>query len=113
MDYVSATGLDKTNKCTKEEWDKVLSDESGDPEALKKELKENHQSHKELGKKKQLDRQMLRGRKLSVMKGSKLMEFTALFEAGLKIGSGTEEEREVVRKALVRLGPEDERLARD
>jgi len=126
VDALTTCGYDKNHKLTDAEWAAYLADQNSDKASvlqdlhldvpdtpLGKELKQNPPSHLELGEKRQLERQAMGDRPVSVIKGDKEKEFRAIFEEGMRRGNGSEEQKEGIRRALERLGPVDERLTRD
>ncbi len=49
-----------------------------------------------LGKKKQIERQILGSKPISVIKGNSAREYQQVYDAGVAAGNGTEEQREIV-----------------
>jgi pimeloyl-ACP methyl ester carboxylesterase len=113
VDWNAATGVDKIHQLTGEEWDLYVKDESGDNEAKQDEFNAALQSHIDLKAKGQLEDQALGNRPLSIIKGNKARDFRQVYEAGLKLGNGTEDQRKDLAEALDRLEPVDARLTHD
>ena len=100
LDSKAIRGLDKNHKLTPEEWDVFMKGETqeGNGEASRRESEEIFKSAKVLGEKKQFDGCVLQNRPVSVIKGDTVRDYRLIYEAGVKAGNGTVEQREKLKK---------------
>lgn len=66
-----------------------------------------------LGKKKQIERQILGSKPISVIKGNSAREYQQVYDAGVAAGNGTEEQRAIVSKMIDGMEEKDLMLQRE
>lgn len=66
-----------------------------------------------LGKKKQIERQILGSKPISVIKGNSAREYQQVYDAGVAAGNGTEEQRAIVSKMIDGMEEKDLILQRE
>lgn len=104
LDYFEATGILRTHKLTGKEWREYRDDEScaRHKRQAAAEWADYAESFKVLASKRQLDRTppLMGDRPLCVVRGRNKMDYERLYEAGVRAGYGTEEERAACQEML-------------
>ncbi|KAK7415751.1 hypothetical protein QQX98_005664 [Neonectria punicea] len=93
LDFFEVVGLKERHKLTQAEWQPL--------------------TEQTLGEKKQLERQILGSKPLSVIKGNSAREYQQVYDAGVAAGNGTEEQRAIVSKMIEGMEEKDEGLQRE
>lgn len=70
-------------------------------------------TEKTLGKKKQIENQVLGKKPISVIKGNSAREYQQVYNAGVAAGNGTEEQRAIVSKMIEGMEEKDDFLQRE
>jgi pimeloyl-ACP methyl ester carboxylesterase len=101
-DWLETTGLAAAQKLSNDEWAAVTQTQQ-DPRHQTTEAAESRgyqQDRGVLAAKKQFERRVLGDRAVSVIRGNTLRDFQRMYDAGVKAGNGTEEERRLFREYL-------------
>ena len=98
VDWEELTHLKEQSGMSELEWDYAMQAQERTQSALK--LEDTHASAHELGMKRQLDFQTLKGRPLLVLKYNMAMDFQMLYDEGVRLGGGTVMEREKARNFI-------------
>jgi len=102
QDWLETTGLAEAQKLSSEEWATVMEtqQDSKHQRAEAAESKGHQQDRGLLATKMQFERQILGDRAISVVRGNTPRDFQRMYDAGVKAGNGTEEERRLFREYL-------------
>lgn len=104
IDYMKVTGLEKENKLMRDEWRAYREEENTEKhqKQAEAEMREYAASFPTLAAKEQLcrDDPILGHKPVSVICGQSHRDFERLYEAGVKRGNGTEEQRAEYRELL-------------
>jgi pimeloyl-ACP methyl ester carboxylesterase len=106
--YSEVVGLEENRILTDEEWKQMKRDDEGNEVTVQVEekcLKESTDNVNETVR----GKQVLGDRRLSVIFGNESVDFTKVYEWGVKHGNGTPEARETLRKRLEDMGDVDEK----
>jgi pimeloyl-ACP methyl ester carboxylesterase len=98
VDWEELTQLKKQSGMSDSEWNYAMQAQARTVAALK--LEDTHASAHELGLKRQLDFQTLAHRPLLILKYNIAMDYQLLYDEGVKLGGGTETEREKARSFI-------------
>lgn len=66
-----------------------------------------------LGEKRQIESQILGTKPISVIKGNSAREYQQVYDAGVAVGNGTEEQRTIVAKMIAGMEEKDEMLQKE
>lgn len=109
LDYYEITGLNRHHKIDPEVWASV----KGDSGASEQENAGVEVSMKELAEKKQFERQVMGERPVVVIRGDTPRDMRTFYEAAVKAGKGSEEDRRKILKMVEALEAKDEGLQRE
>lgn len=108
LDFLEVTGITKNHRLLPDEWQAYLDEEHSEKHArvVAAEMAGYRGSGPVLAEKKQLRAKppLLGERPISVLKGLTEKDFGKVYEAGIKAGNGTEEERAMFREAFKTYG---------
>ena len=117
LDILSVTGISENHKLSLEEWRAYLDEERTEKHArvAAAEFAGYRESGPVLATKKQLEaeHELLGNRPVSVLAGRAVRDFERIFEAGIRAGNGTEEERRLFREMLEMYEGRDDRWQRE
>jgi hypothetical protein len=112
LDFLEVTGITQNHKLLPDEWQAYLDEEHSEKHArvVAAEMAGYRDSGPFLAEKKQLQARppLLGNRPISVLKGLTEKDFEKVYEAGIKAGNGTEEERRLFREAFKTYGASTE-----
>jgi pimeloyl-ACP methyl ester carboxylesterase len=99
LDRFDVVGLTKSTKLTPAEWEAFMNSEKQDrfSESSKAEYGEIPQSLKILESRKQMENKVLKDCPVSVIRGYRDLDWQKYYEAGLKAGNGTAEQRDTMK----------------
>ncbi|KAJ4366331.1 hypothetical protein N0V83_007967 [Neocucurbitaria cava] len=110
VDLDALTDIKRQSGMTDEEWDYAMAAQPRCAEAAKRE--DNHASARQLALHHQFDERTLGSRPLVVLRCDMAGEYQMLYDAGVKLGDGTEEERRVAREFIETFGLFHDQIAR-
>ncbi|OBT39382.1 hypothetical protein VE00_10308 [Pseudogymnoascus sp. WSF 3629] len=116
LEHYAARGIEAEKQLTQEEWEAFVSDEGSSKFQLQadKEYAEYEPSFETLKKKELEKRQPLLGDKpVFVIGGKRSWDGVRVYEAGVKRGNGTEEERRYLREMIGVVDEENDGLIRE
>lgn len=110
VDLDALTDIKRQSGMTNEEWDYAMAAQERCVEAQKRE--DTHASARQLALHRQFDERTLASRPLLVLRCNMEAEYQLLYDAGVKLGDGTEEERRVAREFMETFGLFHDQVAR-
>lgn len=110
VDWDALTDIKHQSGMSDEQWDYALAAQGRCSGAQK--LEDTHASAHQLALHHQLDQQTFGGRPLSVVRCNMVMDYQTLYDAGVKNGDGTEDERKVARQFIETFDLFHEQIAR-
>jgi pimeloyl-ACP methyl ester carboxylesterase len=110
VDWEALTDLKKQSGMTDEQWNYALEAAGRCTDAIKRE--DTHGSAHQLASMLQIDKQAMGDRPLSVVRYNMAKDHQMLYDAGVKNGDGTEEERRVARHFIETWRLYDDQLGR-
>lgn len=110
VDWEALTHLQQESGMTDAEWTYALEAQTRCAEAARRE--DTHASAHQLALHYQLERQTLGTRPLSVVRMHAVQDFQMLYDAGVKNGDGTEEERRITREFIEKFGLFQDQMAK-
>ncbi|KPM43822.1 hypothetical protein AK830_g2813 [Neonectria ditissima] len=111
LDFFEVVGVKERHRLTPAEWKLQEIAENGPQTAV--ETFAWPLTEKTLGEKKQLERQILGSKPISVIKGNSAREYHQVYDAGVVAGNGTEEQRAIVSKMIEGMEEKDDVLQRE
>ena len=106
VDWIEASGLAEMQILSNEEWEAVMKEQQ-DPRHQATEAAESRGYKGDppvLAAKKQFERQPLGDSPISVIEGNSLRDWQRIYDAGVAVGNGTEEERSLYRDYIANWG---------
>ncbi len=113
LDYYSIVGLEDENELLPEEWQLAKADAERTKAIREAENALCDESCEALGKKRQLQNQILAHHPTAVMKANSLQDYQRIYDAGTAAGHGTEEERKIGRDCMERMRTKEEPFMRE
>ncbi|CAO2657913.1 Nn.00g071730.m01.CDS01 [Neocucurbitaria sp. VM-36] len=110
VDIDALTDIKRQSGMTEGEWDYAIAAQKRCAEAQKRE--DTHASARQLALRHQFDQRTLKLRPLLVLRCDMASDYQLLYEAGVKLGDGTEEERRVAREFMETFGLFHDQIAR-
>lgn len=110
VDWEKMTNLREESGMTDEEWKYVIGAQGRCVDALK--IEDTHASADQLAGCEQFERPVLRDMPLSIVRYDIARQFRMLYDAGVRNGDGTEEERRVARTFIEKIGLYQSQLSR-
>jgi pimeloyl-ACP methyl ester carboxylesterase len=97
VDWEAVTHLREESGLSDEQWEYIIEAvERTGPRGAKRE--DTHGSARALAKKRQLERHAYKGGILSVVRCNSTMDYQRMYDEGLKLGAGTQEQRRLARR---------------
>ncbi len=115
LNRMEVMGWTSEHKLTAEEWKQArdLASREGISDTRDREVEEEASSSETLAEKKQFELQALGSYPLSVIKGSTWRDMNRMYEAGVKAGNGTNEQREKFKTWLDKVDAIEERMQKE
>lgn len=110
VDWDQLTDIRRQSGMTDEEWEYAIKAQGRCVEALR--MEDTHASARQLALKYQFDKQTFGARPLRVLRFNMTMDYQMLYEAGVKNGDGTQEERRKAMEFIQTFGLFHDQIAR-
>lgn len=98
VDWAAVTGLKSASGMTDEEWGNAMAGTERSAQGLSKE--DTHRSAYTLAQRRQMEANVLDGGVLAVVRFNSARDYQLLYDEGVKLGAGTEEERSNAREFI-------------
>ncbi|KAK5461389.1 hypothetical protein LTS15_003452 [Exophiala xenobiotica] len=99
VDWEAVTHLREESGLSDEQWEYIIEAvERTGPRGAKRE--DTHGSARALAKKRQLERHAYKGGILSVVRCNSTMDYQRMYDEGVKLGAGTQEQRRLARRFI-------------